>query len=130
MALSFLLAAGLISAPLFAASAPSPAAVVTDVSAGSVNADSVNAGSADGELADDRAQAPVKLESPDGDCFEWKYPKKAECGALSGKTECKAEPSINTLEKDEAKRAACKPEEGAECFCGEDDDEDEDDDDE
>lgn len=73
--------------------------------------------------------AATPLESPYADCFEWKYPDKAECGALKGKTECKAEPSINTVEKDPEKRKACQPEEGDECFCGDDDWDDEDDDD-
>lgn len=123
LALSLLAAAGLISIPLLTASADaqaaeSGAAIETNATAGkSAAVDTISV-----------QEAPVRQLSPDGDCFEWKYPNKPECGALAGKTECKAEPSINTIEKDEAKRKACAPEEGAECFCGDDWDDDEDED--
>lgn len=120
LVISFLIAAGLVAAPLVTASESQAAeAAISDATA------------SEPTVAPVLAETPSKLESPDGDCFEWKYPNKPECGSLAGKTECKAEPSINTLEKDEAKRKACGVEEGAECFCGEDDeDEDDDDDDE
>jgi len=60
---------------------------------------------------------PAPLESPSGgDCFEWTYPKSDACGALSGKTECKAKPSIETSD-DEKKKADCKPTKGDDCFC-------------
>ena len=60
---------------------------------------------------------PTRLESPSGgDCFEWTYPKSDACGALSGKTECKAKPSIEASD-DEKKKADCKPTKGDDCFC-------------
>ena len=62
-------------------------------------------------------QAPGPVESPSGgDCFEWTYPKSDACGALSGKTECKATPSIEASD-DEKKKADCKPTKGDDCFC-------------
>ncbi|MCA9639641.1 MAG: hypothetical protein H6718_18885 [Polyangiaceae bacterium] len=120
LVISFLIAAGLVAAPLVTTSESQ--AAEADVSA------AVAAPEAAPQLAEEVTHKAKKLESPDGDCFEWKYPNKPECGSLAGKTECKAEPSINTLEKDEAKRKACGVEEGAECFCGEDDEDDDDDD--
>jgi hypothetical protein len=60
---------------------------------------------------------PHPLESPDEDeCFEWKYPKEAACGALSGKKECKARPSIEASDDDD-KKDKCKPTKGDTCFC-------------
>jgi hypothetical protein len=57
------------------------------------------------------------LESPDEqECFEWTYPKNNACGNLNGKTECKAEPSINASD-DEKKKADCRPTKGDTCFC-------------
>jgi hypothetical protein len=60
---------------------------------------------------------PARLESPGGDeCFEWAYPKNDACGALSGKTECKARPTIEASD-DEKKKADCQPTKGDDCFC-------------
>lgn len=57
------------------------------------------------------------LESPDeASCVEWKYPDKDACGALKGKTECKAKPTIEASD-DEKKKEECKPTKGDDCFC-------------
>jgi hypothetical protein len=76
-----------------------------------------------GVVAKPRVPAPptdeaTPAESPsfDEDCYEWKYPKKDECGALSGTTECKAEPTINSAADDE-KREKCEPTKGELCLC-------------
>lgn len=65
-----------------------------------------------------QVSAEVPMESPDFDeeCFEWTYPDKDECGELKGKEECKAEPTINSSD-DDAKKEACQPTKGDECFC-------------
>jgi len=56
-------------------------------------------------------------ESPDEEeCVEWTYPKESACGNLSGKTECKATPSIEASEDDD-KKDKCKPTKGDTCFC-------------
>ncbi|MFO0567535.1 MAG: hypothetical protein U0263_17890 [Polyangiaceae bacterium] len=63
------------------------------------------------------ARAPSRLESPDeAECFEWKYPKDKACGSLSGKTECKAKPTIEGSDDDDAK-SKCKPKKGDTCTC-------------
>jgi len=60
---------------------------------------------------------PAPLESPDeAECFTWKYPKDKACGKLSGKEECKAKPSIEASDDDEAKEK-CKPKKGDTCTC-------------
>jgi hypothetical protein len=59
----------------------------------------------------------LPLESPDEDeCFEWKYPKEDACGALKGKTECKATATIEGSDDDD-KKAKCQPTKGDTCFC-------------
>lgn len=59
----------------------------------------------------------TRLESPDeAECFEWKYPKEKECGKLSGKTECKSTPSIESSDDDD-KKDKCKPKKGDSCTC-------------
>jgi hypothetical protein len=63
-----------------------------------------------------RRAFPTESPSFDEDCYEWKYPKKDQCGALSGTTECKAEPSINSAADDE-KREQCAPTKGDLCLC-------------
>jgi hypothetical protein len=61
--------------------------------------------------------AMTPLESPDeASCVEWKYPDKDACGALKGKTECKAKPTIEGSD-DEKKKEECKPTKGDDCFC-------------
>ncbi len=59
---------------------------------------------------------PAESPSFDEDCYEWKYPAKDECGALSGSTECKAEPTINSA-ADDKKREQCEPTKGELCLC-------------
>jgi len=70
-----------------------------------------SAPSRDGDQA-----VPTESPSFDEDCYEWKYPSKDECGALSGTTECKAEPTIESA-ADEDKREKCKPTKGELCLC-------------
>ncbi len=61
--------------------------------------------------------SPVPLESPDEEeCFEWKYPSESACGNLSGKTECKARPTIEASDDDD-KKEKCQPTKGDICFC-------------
>lgn len=61
----------------------------------------------------------LPAESPGGECYKWKYPDKDDCGKLKGTTECKSEPTIES-EDDDKKKAACKPEKGDSCACGDD----------
>lgn len=74
-------------------------------------------GLAIGTTAFASAESGQPLESPDEDeCYEWTYPKDDACGSLSGKTECKARPSIEASD-DEAKKEKCQPTKGDTCFC-------------
>ncbi len=67
-----------------------------------------------------RSEVPMPaepLESPDeAECFQWKYPKSKDCGKLSGKEECKAQPSIEASD-DEDQKEKCKPTKGDSCTC-------------
>ncbi len=64
-----------------------------------------------------RAGLPGPAESPGGaDGYKWSYPKKVACGKLSGTTECKSRPTIESSE-DEKKRAECEPTKGDLCLC-------------
>jgi len=71
---------------------------------------------ASGSPAAPRASA-TPLESPDeATCYEWKYPKEKACGDLSGKKECKSQPTIEASD-DADKKEKCKPKKGDTCNC-------------
>lgn len=70
--------------------------------------------------------APFRAESPGGTCYKYTYPTNEACGALSGKSECKAEPTSDSWSDEKQER--CKVEKGSECTCADDDDDEDDDD--
>ena len=64
----------------------------------------------------DGRAVPVESPGVTEDCYEYVYPKKDACGALSGTSECKATPTIEASD-DEKKRAECEPTKGELCLC-------------